>query len=93
MTEENTFSYLGLLDKKTHYVPCVGVIDFFWSLRPDTRKKVLKGWIDTLQKIYDTEDFEPEIIAGNMLLFPNEDIVEEKESTNVVQFPSISRNL
>lgn len=93
MTEENIFCYSGLLDKKTHYIPAVGVIDYFWTLRPYTRQRILQGWITALQKIAENEDFEPEQISGAMLVFPHEEIVDYKEPDNIVQFPTISRNL
>lgn len=91
--ENNMFGYHGVLDRKTHYVPAIGMFDHFWALRTSTRNKILEGWINTLQTILDNEEFEPEEIVGNVLMFSNEDVKEEKESDNVVQFPSITRSL
>lgn len=93
MTEENIFGYVGMLDKKTHYIPAMGVFDFFWTLRPATREKILQGWIASLQALAEKKDFEPESIAGALLVFPHEEIVEHKESDNIVQFPAIPRSL
>lgn len=91
--DSNMFGYQGILDRKTHYVPAIGIFDHFWALRQSTRDKVLEGWIVTLQTILENKDFEPEEICGNVLMFTNESVVEEKESDNVVQFPSITRSL
>jgi hypothetical protein len=93
LTEENIFGYVGMLDRKTHYVPAMGVFDFFWTLRPLTRKRILEGWVASLNSLIEKEDFEPETIGGALLVFPHEDIVEHKESDNVVQFPTIPRSL
>lgn len=91
--DNNMFGYHGVLDKKTHYVPAIGMFDHFWLIRPMTRKKLLEGWIFTLQTILDNEDFEPEEVVGNVLMFSNENVKEEKETDNVVQFPNIPRSL
>jgi hypothetical protein len=91
--ENNMFGYQGVLDRKTHYVPAIGMFDHFWALRTPTRNKILEGWITTLQTILENEEFEPDEIVGNVLMFSNEDVKEEKETDNVVQFPSITRSL
>lgn len=93
MIDENIFGYAGLLDKKTHYIPAIGIIDYFWTLRPYSREVVLKGWISSLQKVLENTEFEPNEIQGAMLVFPNEEIVEYKESDNVVQFPNLPKNI
>lgn len=91
--DSNMFGYQGILDRKTHYVPAVGIFDHFWALRQSTRDKILEGWIVTLQTILDNKEFEPEEICGNVLMFTNESVVEEKESDNIVPFPQITKSL
>lgn len=91
--DDNMFGYHGIIDRKTHYVPAIGMFDYFWALRTTTRKKILEGWIITLQTILENEEFEPDSINGVVIMFSNEDIIEEKESDNVIPFPSITKSL
>ena len=93
INEDNMFGYHGILDRKTHFVPAVAMIDYFWALRISTRKKILEGWIASLEAILENEEFEPEVIDGSVIMFSNEDIREEKESNNIIPFPDITKSL
>ena len=91
--DDNMFGYHGIIDRKTHYVPAIGMFDYFWSLRSPTRKKIIEGWIASLEVILENEEFAPETLNGTILMFSNEDIIEEKESDNIIPFPSITKSL
>lgn len=88
--DENMFGLLGLKENPENYTAVVGLYDYFWALKPETREKMIEGWIEALQA-YLEEDYEdnlPDYTEGVILVsesFP----VEDKQidfSTNVVPF-------
>jgi len=94
--EENVFGWIGLRDKGNHYVAAVGLYDYYWSLKDETRAKVLAGWIQALEVFQDPE-FAKKLTTrqdedGEVLyVAQSTNSIEDKGSENVIQFPNMFR--
>jgi hypothetical protein len=87
--EENIFGWIGLKDRGDHYVSAVGLYDYFWSLKEDSRTKILEGWISAIEAYLDPE-FAKQVVnaeEGIIYISENNESVEDKPSANVIQFP------
>ena len=55
LEDENIFGWIGLKDNGSHYVSATGLYDYFWSIKQETREKILNGWITALEAYLDPE--------------------------------------
>ncbi len=87
---ENIFGWVGLKDNGDHYVSQVGVYDYFWSLKEDTRTKILEGWISAIEAYLDPDFVKTikEAEEGTIFISETLDSVEDKPLANVIPFPS-----
>jgi hypothetical protein len=87
---ENVFGYIGLKDNGDHYVSAVGLYDYFWTLKEETRNKILEGWITAIEAYLDPE-FAKEIInapqEGIVYISQASESVEDKPTADIIQFP------
>lgn len=93
MDDDAIFMIGGFIDSPKSFNGAIGVYDYFWSLEPDLRVRLIDSWqksLDLLKKnhedmtvhIMDSDDF------GNLALFTDGEAVEvKKPKDNVVQFP------
>jgi hypothetical protein len=91
--DENIFGWVGLKDNGNHYVSATGLYDYFWSIKQETREKILRGWITALEAYLDPE-FEKrleDVEDGIIYVSESSDSVEDKTNDNVIQFPKIIR--
>jgi hypothetical protein len=87
--EENIFGWVGLKDNGDHYISAVGLYDYFWSLKEDTRTKILEGWITAIEAYLDP-DFNKRLVnAEEGVIYVSEGLesVEDKPVANVIPFP------
>lgn len=95
-SEENVFGVMGLQENEDHYSAVIGVYDYFWALKFETRVKIIEEWISALEYYLEpeTEEFLAEIdIAEGNLVVSEAGAVEEKTpmvqeffTNNVVPF-------
>lgn len=90
--DENIFGWIGMKDNGDHYAAVSGIYDYFWSLKPETREKMIYGWIEALEAFLDP-DFEEnldEFATGltyvNISSPVEEKIEEVKIEGNVIPF-------
>lgn len=88
--EENIFGWVGLKDNGDHYLSAVGLYDYFWNLKEETRVKILEGWITSIEAYLDPEFTKQMVNLDEGIIYVSEcsDVVEEKQLANVIQFPS-----
>ena len=87
--DENIFGWVGLKDNGDHYVSAVGLYDYFWALKEESRTKKLEGWISAIEAYLDP-DFIKEVInadEGTIYISETLESVEDKPSANIIQFP------
>ena len=87
--EENIFGWVGLKDNGDHYISAVGLYDYFWALKEDTRNKILEGWITAIEAYLDPDFAKQVVNAEEGIMYVSESIesVEDKPSANVIPFP------
>ena len=87
--DENIFGWIGLKDNGDHYVSAVGLYDYFWALKEESRTKILEGWISAIEAYLDP-DFAKIVNSeeGVIYISENTESVEDKPTANVIQFPS-----
>lgn len=87
--EENIFGWVGLKDNGDHYISAVGLYDYFWALKEDTRTKILEGWITAIEAYLDPDFAKQVVNAEEGIMYVSESIesVEDKPSANVIPFP------
>lgn len=87
--EENIFGWVGLKDNGDHYISAVGLYDYFWSLKEDTRTKILEGWITSIEAYLDPEFNKRLVNAEEGVIYVSEGLesVEDKPVANVIPFP------
>ena len=89
--EENIFGWVGLKDNGDHYVSAVGLYDYFWSLKDDTREKILLGWLTAIEAYLDP-DFNKQLVNavdGIIYVSESSETVEEKPMANIIPFPKL----
>lgn len=88
-SEENIFGWVGLKDNGDHYISAVGLYDYFWALKEDTRNKILEGWITAIEAYLDPDFAKQVVNAEEGIMYVSESIesVEDKPSANVIPFP------
>ena len=88
--DENIFGWVGLKDNGDHYVSAVGLYDYFWALKEESRTKILEGWISAIEAYLDPE-FAKEIInarhEGIVYISETIESVEDKQSARIIPFP------
>ena len=87
--DENIFGWVGLKDNGDHYVSAVGLYDYFWALKEESRTKILEGWISAIEAYLDRE-FAKQLVnaeEGVIYISENHESVEDKPSANIIQFP------
>lgn len=87
--DENIFGWIGLKDNGDHYVSAVGLYDYFWALKEESRTKILEGWISAIEAYLDPE-FAKIVNSeeGVIYISENAESVEDKPTANIIQFPS-----
>jgi hypothetical protein len=87
--DENIFGWVGLKDNGDHYVSAVGLYDYFWALKEESRTKILEGWISAIEAYLDPE-FAKIVNSeeGVIYISENAESVEDKPTANIIQFPS-----
>ena len=87
--DENIFGWGGLKDNGDHYVSAVGLYDYFWALKEESRTKILEGWISAIEAYLDPE-FAKIVNSeeGVIYISENAESVEDKPTANIIQFPS-----
>ena len=92
MDEDAIFMLGGFVDSPTSFNGAIGVYDYFWSLEPDLRQRLIDSWqksLDVLKEnhldmtvtIMDSDEF------GNLALFMDGEAVEiKKPKDNVIPF-------
>ena len=87
--DENIFGWIGLKDNGDHYVSAVGLYDYFWALKEESRTKILEGWISAIEAYHDPE-FAKIVNSeeGVIYISENAESVEDKPTANIIQFPS-----
>tara|TARA_R110002126_G_scaffold286448_1_gene438318 strand:+ start:386 stop:682 length:297 start_codon:yes stop_codon:yes gene_type:complete len=93
LEDENIFGWVGLKDNGSHYVSATGLYDYFWSIKQETREKILEGWITALEAYLDP-DFEKrleDIEDGIIYVSESSESVEDKPTDNIIPFPKIIR--
>jgi hypothetical protein len=87
--DENIFGWVGLKDNGDHYVSAVGLYDYFWALKEESRTKILEGWISAIEAYLDPE-FAKIVNSeeGVIYILENAESVEDKPIANIIQFPS-----
>ena len=86
--DENIFGWVGLKDNGDHYVSAVGLYDYFWALKEESRTKILEGWISAIEAYLDPEF--AKIVnseVGVIYISENTESVEDKPTANIIQFP------
>ena len=88
-SEDNVFGWVGLKDNGDHYISAVGLYDYFWSLKEDTRTKILEGWITAIEAYLDPEFAKQMVNAEDGVMYVSEGLesVEDKPVANVIPFP------
>ena len=86
--DENIFGWVGLKDNGDHYVSAVGLYDYFWALKEESRTKILEGWISAIEAYLDPE-FAKIVNSeeGVIYISENAESVENKPTANIIQFP------
>jgi hypothetical protein len=86
---ENIFGWVGLKDNGDHYVSAVGLYDYFWALKEESRTKILEGWISAIEAYLDPEFAKQVVNADDGVIYISEtsESVEDKPSANIIQFP------
>lgn len=95
-SEESIFGVMGLHENEDYYSAVVGVYDYFWALKAETRIRIIEEWISALEYYLeaDVEEMmaETEIAEGNLVV-SEAGAVEEKTAkvkefftNNVVPF-------
>lgn len=86
--DENIFGWVGLKDNGDHYVSAVGLYDYFWALKEESRTKILEGWISAIEAYLDPE-FAKIVNSeeGVIYISENAESVEDKPTANIIQFP------
>ena len=86
--DENIFGWVGLKDNGDHYVSAVGLYDYFWALKEESRTKILEGWISAIEAYLDPE-FAKIVNSeeGVSYISENYESVEDKPSATIIQFP------
>lgn len=86
--DENIFGWIGLKDNGDHYVSAVGLYDYFWALKEESRTKILEGWISAIEAYLDPE-FAKIVNSeeGVIYISENAESVEDKPTANIIQFP------
>jgi hypothetical protein len=86
--DENIFGWVGLKDNGDHYVSAVGLYDYFWALKEESRTKILEGWISAIEAYLDPEFAEVvKSEEGVIYVSENSESVEDKPAANIIQFP------
>lgn len=82
--EENVFGVVGLADNGDHYSSMAGLYDYFWALKPDTREKMILGWIEALENFLDPI-FDEHVLdlEGELYVVKSLERVEEKEADQI----------
>lgn len=95
MEDNNIFMYAGFIDSPSDYRGAIGVYDYFWSLDPTIRDKLISSWKKTIEyledrhnEMYDLFDLENEY--GSVAIFADEEPIEVRAAPdNVIQFPKL----
>ena len=98
--EGEVFGWVGISDSDDGYLAATGIYDYFWSLKQETREKLIIGWVEALESYLDPEVAERvqnRITGGDLIYFEGEEIIEERPSSKktskpgiVLQFPTKS---
>lgn len=87
--DENMFGIFGLKDNPENYTAVVGMYDYFWALKPETREKMILGWIESLETFLEEDytDMLSEYSEG-IIIMAESHSVEDKDIdfSNVVPF-------
>ena len=87
--DENIFGWVGLKANGDHYVSAVGLYDYFWALKEESRTKIIERWISSIEAYLDPE-FAKIVNSeeGVIYISENAESVEDKPTANIIQFPS-----
>ena len=93
-SEESVFGVMGLQDNGDHYTAVVGIYDYFWALKTETRVRIVEEWIGALEAYLSPETEEGmadmDIAEGNIVVSEGgaveEKTVKEFFTNNIVPF-------
>ena len=90
-SEENVFIVNAVAENDEGEINgAIGVMDSFFSIEPESRKKAVEVWIELLTNLLEDElvvELAGEVYAGEMAIMLSNKVIEKKEiPDNVVLF-------
>lgn len=90
-SEENVFIVNAIAENDEGEINgAIGVMDSFFSIEPESRKKAVEVWIELLKNLLEEElvvELAGEVYPGEMAIMMSNKVIEKKEiPDNVVLF-------